>query len=398
MEQPNFASYVPSSYPNMMDLPVSDHQPFRCASNGPTTPGARQQCFDDSSYFNTVPPETLNIPISRVAESSLDPWLMDMPALASSESSRLSMSPSQSVATPPSDGFYSPTYPEQLQLPAYQLLEQLQPLRTCTTSHPNWVNSAGNWQHEFTEGDIWSAQPYVPQPWTPNSYDGYAAPNLTAQTNHGPFQTLTYSTQDYCPTLETVHVAATRTSGSSKVDDSAADDDSSEEDSDSDEESSDYSQAEGSTSGSRSKTKTRSPSMRVDRWTVPVNSIQQLEIRGHLCHVPQCTASFVRPEHLRRHVRSKHSEERKYPCRVPDCDTRFSRGDNLREHYWTHLHRGGRAGKNRKMTLPELKLILGPKEKKLIRRIREKQKQHLEKEKVKKQQVARPTYAVRSML
>jgi hypothetical protein len=74
---------------------------------------------------------------------------------------------------------------------------------------------------------------------------------------------------------------------------------------------------------------------------------------------------------------------------------RFSRGDNLRDHYWTHLSRGGRAGVNKKMTLEELKVILGPKEKKLIRRLREKQKAHLAKQ---SRKLSRPAYVVRSRL
>ncbi|CAN9120598.1 unnamed protein product [Alternaria alternata] len=50
----------------------------------------------------------------------------------------------------------------------------------------------------------------------------------------------------------------------------------------------------------------------------------------------------------------------------------FSRGDNLRDHYWTHLQRGGRNGKNDKMSLPELKAFLGPKEKLLVKRLKTK--------------------------
>ncbi|KAI4681222.1 uncharacterized protein J4E88_005729 [Alternaria novae-zelandiae] len=47
-----------------------------------------------------------------------------------------------------------------------------------------------------------------------------------------------------------------------------------------------------------------------------------------------------------------------------------AKGDNLRDHYWTHVNRGGRAGKNNKMSIPELKAILGPKERPLIRRLK----------------------------
>ena len=164
--------------------------------------------------------------------------------------------------------------------------------------------------------------------------------------------------------------------------------DSSEEENTSDDDS-DWSE---DTSSPKPQPKSKSPRMQVDKWAVAVNSIQQSDTRGYVCDVPGCVTAFVRPEHLRRHVKSKHSANRPYECKVPECRTPFSRGDNLRDHYWTHLHRGGRAGKNKKMTLPELKLILGPKEKKLIRRLKEKQKQHVEKERQKTQRTVRPTY------
>jgi hypothetical protein len=93
-----------------------------------------------------------------------------------------------------------------------------------------------------------------------------------------------------------------------------------------------------------------------------------------------CTKKFVRPEHLRRHVRTVHGREQPYTCQVPDCDKAFSRGDNLREHYWTHLSRGGRTGKNKKMDFLELKAILGPKQRKLARRLRMKLNKQKEKQ------------------
>jgi hypothetical protein len=84
----------------------------------------------------------------------------------------------------------------------------------------------------------------------------------------------------------------------------------------------------------------------------------------------------MRPEHLRRHIKTVHGEARDYICKLPQCRKAFSRGDNLREHYWTHIERGGRAGKNDKMTFAELKLVLGPKEKKLLRRLKLKLSDH----------------------
>jgi hypothetical protein len=398
MEQQNTAPYVSSPYPNMMDLP-SSHLPLRSAPNGPTTPRCHEHSFDESSYFSTVPQEISNFPISRVAESSLDPWLMDIPGTASPDSSRLSMSPSQGIATPSSGGFYSPPYPEQLQLPAYQLLEQPQPVRSCSTSHPNWVNSDDNWERTYAESDLWSTQPFVAQPWVPNTYDGYAPQDMHLSHPQASINSLlpyTFTAQNQSPLLEPVRTEATTGSHTGEVSEDA---DSSDEESDWDDDASDYSQSESSTS--KPKPKGKAPCVRQDRWMIPTCIIQP-ETRAYGCNVPDCTAAFVRPEHLRRHYRSKHSGLKDFFCVVPGCETKpFSRGDNLRDHYWTHVERGGRSGKNRKYPLEELREILGlkPKERKLIRKLKIKLNQHHEKEKLKKgQRPSRPAYVVRSML
>ncbi|KAF7452684.1 hypothetical protein A1F99_044620 [Pyrenophora tritici-repentis] len=99
--------------------------------------------------------------------------------------------------------------------------------------------------------------------------------------------------------------------------------------------------------------------------------------------VVKCQKTFGRFEHLRRHFKT-HSKERPYKCKVPGCERPFSRGDNLRDHYWTHVERGGRGGKNKKMGIPELKAILGPKEKELAKRLKEKLKIHKEKKELAK--------------
>ncbi|KAF1927250.1 uncharacterized protein M421DRAFT_422099 [Didymella exigua CBS 183.55] len=398
MEQPNSAPYVSSPYSNMVDLP-SSHMLFRPASNGPTTPDSRQHSFDESSLFSTVPQEILNFPVSRVVESSLDPRLMDMPGTVSPGSSRNSMSPSQGIATPPSDGLYLPPYPEQLQLPPYQLLEQPLPFRSCSTSHPNWANSGGDWERTYAENDLWSTQPFVAQAWVPGLYDGYAPSNMQPShahaSNSSSFPPFTSAVPSQFPLHEAVQPRAAADSPAGEDDNEDAD--SSDEESDWDEEVSDYSHS--GSSSSKSKTKTKPPCVRQDRWMVPTSAIQHLETRGYACNVPGCTTAFVRPEHLRRHIRSKHSDVKEYICVVPECKTNpFSRGDNLRDHYWTHVQRGGRNGKNTKFTLQELRAILGPKERKLMKVLREKLRRHQVKEQLKKEQ--RPTrsaYAASSM-
>lgn len=47
-----------------------------------------------------------------------------------------------------------------------------------------------------------------------------------------------------------------------------------------------------------------------------------------------CGKSFRRSEHLRRHIRSVHSQERPFACTL--CDKKFSRSDNLSQHLKTH--------------------------------------------------------------
>jgi hypothetical protein len=61
-----------------------------------------------------------------------------------------------------------------------------------------------------------------------------------------------------------------------------------------------------------------------------------------------CGKSFIRPEHLRRHITSSHTKDRKFPCST--CGKEFVRRDALQRHTLTHqqtepslIRRGGRA-------------------------------------------------------
>lgn len=51
-----------------------------------------------------------------------------------------------------------------------------------------------------------------------------------------------------------------------------------------------------------------------------------------------CDKAFRRSEHLKRHVRSVHSNERPFPCMF--CEKKFSRSDNLSQHLKTHKKHG----------------------------------------------------------
>ncbi|PWN32260.1 uncharacterized protein FA14DRAFT_112856, partial [Meira miltonrushii] len=53
----------------------------------------------------------------------------------------------------------------------------------------------------------------------------------------------------------------------------------------------------------------------------------------YTCKVPGCGKCFKRSEHLKRHVRSIHTDEKPFMCH---CGKRFSRHDNLNQHARVH--------------------------------------------------------------
>ncbi|KAL4078877.1 hypothetical protein V8B97DRAFT_1864981 [Scleroderma yunnanense] len=56
--------------------------------------------------------------------------------------------------------------------------------------------------------------------------------------------------------------------------------------------------------------------------------------RRHVCGY--CGGQFKRGEHLKRHVRSIHTDERPWRCTFAGCRREFSRRDNLNQHLRMH--------------------------------------------------------------
>lgn len=56
----------------------------------------------------------------------------------------------------------------------------------------------------------------------------------------------------------------------------------------------------------------------------------------YTCKVPGCGKCFKRSEHLKRHVRSIHTDDKPFLCMYPACNKRFSRHDNLNQHARVH--------------------------------------------------------------
>lgn len=291
-------------------------------------------------------------------QEPLDPWLFDAPSCGS---------PTSTSSTIPSEGALTPAVTASL--PAYHILEQpLLACHTASTSYPVPRNRGDNdWQQHYLETGTWNPQQCLP---SHPSTGGYVVlPSSIGASTSSSFS---------FPT--TMHQIVD--SDAVKAEDNNDDLESLDEN-DSDSEVSDYNEDNSSPGRyARSTPKNRStPGVhKLGKWQTALGSYDSQEARHYVCHFSGtseskgriCHQRFQRPEHLRRHQNSVHSGKKPFGCQIPGCRTKFNRGDNLREHYWTHLQRGGRKGKNDKYSFQELRAMLGPKDKKLVRRLKEK--------------------------
>ncbi|PWN23054.1 hypothetical protein BCV69DRAFT_297012 [Microstroma glucosiphilum] len=62
----------------------------------------------------------------------------------------------------------------------------------------------------------------------------------------------------------------------------------------------------------------------------------------YTCKVPGCGKLFKRSEHLKRHIRSIHTDEKPFTCKL--CCKKFSRHDNLNQHMRVHGESGMAGG------------------------------------------------------
>ncbi|KAI0803261.1 hypothetical protein BC629DRAFT_1253931, partial [Irpex lacteus] len=58
--------------------------------------------------------------------------------------------------------------------------------------------------------------------------------------------------------------------------------------------------------------------------------------RAYACPVQDCRKVFTRAEHLKRHTRSIHTNEKPFKCEEPGCGRLFTRHDNLLQHIKNH--------------------------------------------------------------
>ncbi|CAO2652374.1 Nn.00g006570.m01.CDS01 [Neocucurbitaria sp. VM-36] len=409
MEIRGILSYHPSQYQGVMDLTPS-HETYRHQSHNSVAPDAPQESSDEVPVcHSSIVLDYSSTPVTSGAEDTFDPWLLIEPPCGSPLSSSSSIGPSESVSTP--------SYTGQVSEPLYHLLEEPVPhaLNNLTGSF-GWVEnveSGCNWQRQYSDDNVWNVQTPLP-PWSGSDYMSAPLPPLPPLPPIEPCPQLvsnntTPSISQSMPNLYANHPVvdsapfnlahATSAQEINAREVNAQENSSDESDSgsgDSEYEGMDcsYDHATSSRSTSSYKHKSNrvvSPVLKLGKWTMDVDTYTQPEQRHYICHFSRkpdpvgriCHQRFVRPEHLRRHIKTVHGNERGYPCKVPQCNRAFSRGDNLRDHYWTHLSRGGRAGRNDKMSLEELKAILGSKEKKLVRRLKQKLYTQMEKSWVK---------------
>jgi hypothetical protein len=365
----------------MREVQLSNSTSFNSMTNCIQPPEVFRYAQGHTGHQSHMPHEVesspenyAHTPGSTAVDLTFSPWLMDVPTFTSPLSRTSSLSGSEYVSTPPA-------YPEQSSM--YHLVDQtLPPAANYIARDSQYVsNQEFGWQPNFSGNGARRSQPHLPQhpisSWQPYDYVapslppnlGYLAPPYMSNIpSSAPQVGLAYHCKPESADATVRPSDASTPSSSSSSNNSDSDSDDSEyEESDSN---------SGQRKGSRSNSgphHSKPHVIKLGPWNSIMDPYSQPSARHYICPMVEigCPRRFARPEHLRRHVNTVHGDKRDHRCKVPKCATKaFSRSDNLRDHYWSHLERGGRVGKNEKMGLAELKQILGPKEKKLIKKLK----------------------------
>jgi hypothetical protein len=315
-------------------------------------------------------------PPTTSADLAFPPWLMDMSHHTGSLSRTSSLNGSEYISTPPA--YTEPS-------PMYHLVDQALPhSANYMASDCQYVigNQELHWQPHLCGSGVHSSQQLRPQ-FAPSVWQtsDYVTPSFPSPMEY-------YTSPHLGETPASFSQAGSAYSPSQQSSDEAtvkpSETNSSEFDSDSevssDESSSSYIQRNGSRSNSRSHQRNSAVAtvLRLGRWSTIEDPYIHPPQRLYVCRIGansgerdrRCDKRFARPEHLRRHEITVHSDYRPHCCKVPSCNKAFSRSDNLRDHYWTHIERGGRIGKNDKMSILELREILGRGEKRLFKKLK----------------------------
>ncbi|KAF1942907.1 hypothetical protein EJ02DRAFT_154328 [Clathrospora elynae] len=379
MDQQRVHSFPSSSYPYTVNYP-GYHDLTRCNSHGQITSAPGQASFNErpllpSNNFGGEPTiqRSLSAPID-----AFESWLLEEAHCGSPISTNSSGTSSDNVQTPSYTG---------LPMPIFDAAEQsFHYPEVATTSYGVWTSEAESmWRPDFNGANPCDSQPYeLPY----HSVHNYATLPLQRTNNYMPptdsaaapsFTPSYYAPATYHAAYPMGLDASKRVEPNSNAEislDSDSDSSDSEHDDDSPQES----------SRSSSKNQPKPNVLKLGKWSPTMDLYITAEQRHYVCPLEHkddpdrlCLGSFVRPEHLRRHIKTVHGGVKNSVCKVPTCKRPFSRGDNLREHYFTHLSRGGRVGKNHKMTWLELKEILGPRDKKLAKTLKVKLQKHMNK-------------------
>jgi hypothetical protein len=350
---------------------------FNNMTNYTQSPGAFRYAQENADHQSHMSHEAesshenyTHTPGSAAADLAFSPWLMDVPNFTSPLSRTSSLSSSEYVSTPPA-------YPESTSM--FHLMDQALPHSSNYMARGSqYVNDHElGWQPHVSGGDVCRSQQHLPHhpvsSWQPY---GYVAPSLPTNLDYiaSPYMSNVPSS---APQVVLAYHCKPESADATVKPSDVSTPSSSNSDSDSDD-----SAYEESTSSSGQRRGSRSNSgpnhskphvIKLGPWHNIMDPYSHPPARHYACPRVDlgCVRRFARPEHLRRHINTVHGDKRDHRCKVPKCATKpFSRSDNLRDHYWSHLERGGRTGKNDKMSLSELKEILGPKERKLIKKLK----------------------------